>query len=104
MGWEQRKRGAGSYYYQSRRVGDRVRKVYRGGGVLGRLAAQLDDLKRLERKEENAREIEEKRRLEQRVLFLRELDEAAEVLIRAELLASGCHQHKGQWRRRKPGA
>lgn len=101
MGWEARKRGAGLYYYRSVRQGDRVKKEYCGGGRLGRLAAQLDKLERLQRKEEEDFWKEERERLERSAAFLHELEEAAKVLVRAHLLASGFHQHKGQWRRQR---
>jgi ribosomal protein S2 len=98
MSWETRQRG-GAYYTRSRWVDGRVVREYVGGGVIGRLAAQQDELERLQREQEAARRKEERERLERSVGFLRELDEAAEVLMRAELLASGCHKHKGEWRR-----
>ena len=97
MGWEER-RGR-PYYYRSVREGKRVRKEYGGGGALGQLLAQLDELKRLQRKEEEASWREEQERLERSAGFLRELEEAAEILIRAQLLADGFHKHKGEWRR-----
>ena len=90
MGWEER-RGR-LYYYRSVREGKRVRKEYGGGGALGQLLAQLDELGRLQRKEE-------RERLERSTGFLRELEEAAEILTRAQLLAAGFHKHKGEWRR-----
>ena len=101
MGWETRKGGTSRYYTRSRRKGGRVIREYIGGGVLGRLAAQLDELERQQREEETAYWREERERFEQNAAFVRELEEAAEVLTRAYLLASGCHQYKGQWRRRR---
>jgi hypothetical protein len=99
MGWEER--CGRPYYYRSVREGKRVRKEYVGGGTLGQLAAQIDELKRLQRKEEEASCKEEWERLERSAGFLQELEEAAEVLTRAYLLASGFHQHKGQLRRQR---
>jgi hypothetical protein len=101
VGWETRKRGVGSYYYRSVQSGDRVKKEYVGGGLLGQVAAKLDEAERLRKKEEVAYWKAERERLEESVAFLQELTEAAEVLTRAHLLASGCHQHKGQWRRQR---
>ena len=97
MGWEER-RGR-HYYYRSVREGKRVRKEYVGGGTLGQLAAELDELERLQRKEEEASCKEERERLERSAAFLQELEEAAEVLIRAQLLVAGFHKRKGEWRR-----
>ena len=97
MGWEER-RGR-SYYYRSVRVGKRVRKEYVGGGTLGQLAAELDELERLQREEEEVSWREERERLERSAGFLQELEEAAQILIRAELLVAGFHKRKGEWRR-----
>ena len=97
MGWEER-RGR-LYYYRSVREGKRVRKEYVGGGSFGQLLAQRDQLERLQRKEEEASWREERERLEQSAGFLQELEEAAEVLIRAQLLVAGFHKRKGEWRR-----
>ena len=74
-------------------------REYVGGGVLGRLTAQQDELDRLQKEEEAARRSEERESLERCAAFLRELEEAAEVLTHAELLASGCHKRRGEWRR-----
>ena len=97
MGWEER-RGR-LYYYRSVREGKRVRKEYGGGGALGQLIAQLDELERLQREEEEASWREEWDRLQRSAEFLRELEGAAETLSRAQLLADGFHKHKGEWRR-----
>jgi hypothetical protein len=97
MGWEER-RGR-LYYYRSVRKGKRVRKEYAGGGSLGQLAAQIDELERLQREEEEASWREEQERLQRSAGFLRELEEAAEILIRAQLLVAGFHKRKGEWRR-----
>ena len=101
MGLE--KRNGRVYYYKSRRDGEKVRKVYVGAGDFAHLAAKLDEAERLRRKEEVAYWKAERERLERDAAFLQELTEAAEVLVRAHLLASGFHQHKGQWRRRQRG-
>ncbi len=97
MGWEDRG-GCGPYYYRSVREGKLVRKVYQGGGVIGKLTAQSDEMRRQQREEEAARWREERERLEQSTAFLRELEEAAEVLVRAVLVARGYCKHKGEWR------
>jgi len=81
------------------REGKRVRKEYGGSGALGQLAAQIDELNRLQREEEEASCNEEQERLQRSAGFLRELEEAAEILSRAQLLAAGFHKHKGEWRR-----
>jgi hypothetical protein len=100
VAWETRKRG-GSYYTRSRRQDGRVIREYIGGGVLGRLAAQLDELERRRKEEEAAHWQAERESLTQSVGFLRELEEAAKILTRAEFLVSGYHKHKGEWRRQR---
>jgi hypothetical protein len=44
MGWER------GYYYRSRKVGGRVVREHVGRGPVAELAAQLDDIRREERK------------------------------------------------------
>ncbi len=95
------KRNGRVYYYKSRRDGEKVRKVYVGAGDFAHLAAKLDEAERLRREEEAAYWKAECERLERSGAFLQELEEVAEVLVRAHLLASGFHQHKGQWRRQR---
>src|SRR5215208_4009431 len=99
MGLE--KRNGRVYYYKSRRDGEKMRKVYVGAGDFAHLAAKLDEAERLRRKEEAAYWEAEREHLERSAAFLGELEEAAEVLVRAHLLASGFHRHKGQWRRQR---
>jgi hypothetical protein len=100
VGWETRKKGTGRYYTRSRREGGRVVREYIGGGVLGRLAAQIDEIERRQREEERAYWREERERLEQNAAFVRELEEAAEILSQAHLIAAGFHKRRGEWRRR----
>ena len=74
-------------------------RQYIGGGLLGQLLAQLDDLKRLQREEEEASWREEQERLQRSAGFLQDLEEASQILIRAQLLVAGFHKRKGEWRR-----
>lgn len=99
MGWETRH--GQSYYYRKARIGDRVISEYVGGGPASEYLAQLDAAGR----EEAARQYQQERqeRDEWRALE-RELDEvcdAIQTLTRAALLVSGCHRHKGTWRRQR---
>ena len=91
-------RGSNLYYYRKRREGSRVVSEYVGGGHVAALCAQLDAA---ERAEEKARRATERRG--------RETDEALDGLLEAigaalrtaaacELVAAGCHNHRGQWR------
>src|SRR5215204_2543171 len=102
MGWESRERGKRRYYTRSRWVNGRVVREYVGSGPAAEIAALEDEYKRQQREEEEAAFWkEEKERLEAGAAFLDELAEASEVLLRAHLLASGFHKHKGQWRRKR---
>ena len=101
VGWEQRERGAGSYYYRSVREGNRVKKEYIGCGVLGQIAALLDELQRRQKEEEAAYWNEERERFEEAAAFLEEVGSVADTLVRAHLIAHGFHNRRGQWRRRR---
>jgi hypothetical protein len=100
MAWEERGRG-GRYYYRSVRDGERVRKEYVGSGELAEILARGDALIRHQRAEERDRERAEVERLETLAAPVMDLDEAANVLVRAELVAAGYHRHRGQWRLRR---
>ena len=99
--WESRERG-GLYYTRSRKVNGRVIRKYMGGGLLGKLASQLDAEERRRREEEAAAWKEERRQMETLMAPVEELCDAAEVLVRATLLATGYHRHnRGEWRMRR---
>ena len=99
--WERRERG-GLYYTRSRKENGRVVREYVGGGVLGEIAALEDEYERRRREEEAALWKEERERLEALTAPLDELCEAAEVIARAALIASGYHRHnRGEWRKRR---
>jgi hypothetical protein len=99
--WERRERG-GLYYTRSRKEDGKVIREYVGGGVLGELAARMDAEERRLREEEKVSRREERERLDALVAPVEELCEAAEVIARAALIASGYHQHnRGEWRKRR---
>jgi len=93
------RRDGNLYYYRSVRDGEKVRKVYVGAGEFARLSAEGDILRRTDRKAQRAQEMAELGRLRALADPVLELVEAAEILARAYLIASGCHRHKGEWRR-----
>jgi hypothetical protein len=97
VAWE--RRGCNLYYYQSEREGGRVRKRYVGTGEEAELIAHADANLRLAREQRQAREGAELERLEALCAPLEELSEAADVLARAQLVASGYHRRKGEYRR-----
>jgi hypothetical protein len=99
--WERRTRG-GLYYTRSQKVNGKVVREYVGGGVLGEIAALEDEHERRRREEEAAFWKEEREHLEALAAPVEELCEAAEVIARAALIASGYHRHnRGEWRRRR---
>jgi hypothetical protein len=101
MAWEERERG-GRYYYKSERTEDgKVKKHYIGSGEVAELIAHADETRRRAREARHAREREELERAEALAAPVLEIDEAAEVLARAVLVASGYHRHKGEWRRER---
>jgi hypothetical protein len=90
MAWDK-----GRYYTRSRKVNGRVDREYVGTGWLAELAAQVDALEGQRRQEEQAR-------LEALDAPLSDLNDRADLLARAALLAAGYHQHnRGEWRRRR---
>jgi tRNA U55 pseudouridine synthase TruB len=98
------KRDGYLYYYRSVRDGEKVRKVYVGAGDLARIASESDTLRRTDQKATREREKAELEHLDTLAAPVLELSEAAEVLVRAHLIASGCHRHKGEWRRARGDA
>ena len=97
MGWEQR--GKGRYYYRKKRVGQRVMSEFMGTGSLADLYSDLDTVARIERcltRTEWAKQRMEASNLEAE---LKHLNEIISNLVRATLLVSGYHSHKGQWRK-----
>jgi hypothetical protein len=100
VAWE--RRGDGLYYYQSERENGRVRKRYVGRGEVAEMVAHADKTIRQSRKAKAQREREELERARGIALAGVDLDAAAEVLARAEMVAAGWHNHKGgEWRRRR---
>lgn len=87
------------YYYRSVRRGEKVRKVYVGSGELARIAHEGDILRRTGQQAERERQKAELEHLEALAAPVVELSEAAEILVRAHLIAAGYHRHKGEYRR-----
>jgi hypothetical protein len=98
MAWEKRERG-GPYYYRSIREGERVRKEYVGAGEIAETISHADETRRQAREAKRAREREELERMEALAAPALEIDQAADILARAHLVAAGYRRHKGEWRR-----
>jgi hypothetical protein len=103
MAWE--RRGGGTYFYHSYRVGGRVRKAYLGKGPAATLAVDMIDERRETRAAERAWLREELVRLEPQERTMAALEAGCDVLVAATLTAAGYHRHdRGVWRRRRgPG-
>ena len=99
MAWE--RRGGNLYYYQAERENGRVRKRYIGAGEAAELVAHADATIRRTRTERRKRAQAEIEEAEGLASMADELNDAAEILARAEMLAAGYHKRKGEWRRRR---
>jgi hypothetical protein len=98
MGWDK----GGRYYTRSRRLNGRMVREHVGGGEFGILAAQLDADEREKRLSERAAGRAEREELAVLDGPLNELNEIAELLAQAALVAAGYHQHnRGEWRKRR---
>jgi hypothetical protein len=96
MGWDK----GGRYYTRSRRENGRVVREYVGGGTVGQLAARMDAI--VQEKREADRALLKVQRDELAALDapLDELNELADLLVRAAQLAAGFRRHnRGEWRR-----
>jgi hypothetical protein len=103
MGLE--RRGGRSYYYTAERVGGRVVKCYIGSGRVAAIAAQFDAIRRQERDAEQAAVRRARDELAALDAAVTPLDELADLLARAAMLAAGFHRHhRGEWRRRREQA
>lgn len=99
MAWEER--NGRRYYYTKERVGSRVVSHYVGAGLIAPLCAQRDEEERAKKAAERAalrREIEKQDAIDARIDAVCKL---AEKLVTAALIASGYHQHKRQWRKKR---
>jgi hypothetical protein len=97
MGWDK-----GRYYTRSKKVNGRVVREYVGTGYVAELAAQLDAVERERKNLERAETHMGKLASEALDESLQELNDLAELLARAALVAAGFHRHKrGEWRKKR---
>jgi hypothetical protein len=98
MGWDKN----GRYYTRSKRVNGRVVREYIGGGRVGELTSQMDAIERDKREAERRAAQSEREQVAELDAPLDELNELADLLARAALLAAGYAQHKrGEWRKKR---
>jgi hypothetical protein len=97
VGWDK-----GRYYTRSKKINGRVVREYIGSGEEAELAAQVDAIKRTDREAEREARRVEKAELDALDAPLNELNDLADQLARAALMAAGFRQHKrGEWRKKR---
>lgn len=99
MGWEERK--GNWYYYQKRRIGERVVSEYIGRGELANLVARLDGIDRMRSEDKRRKMQSEQEELDTQKAQVYDVFTLIRSLTHAALLASNYHMHKGQWRKRR---
>jgi hypothetical protein len=99
VAWELR--GKKRVYYRSRRVGRKVHRIYLGGGAAAQKAAEKDAATRAKRAAERAALAAFQSQLADADRLVAEVQQGVDVLTEATLLASGFHEHHGQWRMRR---
>lgn len=101
MSWERRKRGGWYYTRTRRRDGRRVRE-YVGGGLVGFLAAEVDQLEREVRSQARCKALARISAARSHDASVDSLCAQVATMMRATLVLSGFHSHKrGEWRRRR---
>jgi hypothetical protein len=88
-------------YYRKERIGARVRSVYVAAGALGDAYAALDQVEREQRKAEQLDRRRARAAWEAEERDAEQLAAVARELERLALLATGHHQHKRTWRKRR---
>jgi hypothetical protein len=89
-----------SFYYRTVRVGGRAKKVYVGGGLVGRAAAEEDARRRAERQASQAARAGQRATLEHAQRLARRFQRECELLAEAALLTSGFHRpSRHPWRK-----
>lgn len=102
MGFEARRNG-NLYYYQKRRDGNRVVSEYGGSGKVADFAERRAEIDRRHKQQEREQARAERMSLIEIDKTLDTFGSMVDTLMTAELLMSGYHQHKRQWRRRRNG-
>lgn len=96
MGFESR--GSNTYYYRKFRVGARVVSRYVGRGDFGAICAHFDATERAEEKARRTAERKGREAGESLDELLDAIGAALRTAAACELVAAGCHSHKGEWR------
>ena len=97
MGWDK-----GRYYTRSKKVNGRVVREYIGSGIVAVCAAQIDAIDRVEKAERRAALRDEREQFDTLAAALMELDDLADRLAAAAMMAAGYHRHhRGEWRKKR---
>ena len=102
MAWE--RRGKQRFYYRSIKVRGRVKKIYFGKGPEAELAALAVERRREERTRRAARLQHQRECCREMEEVLGELNEELDQLTKGVLIAAGCTERDGQFKRRSGGA
>lgn len=94
-------RNGNVYYYLYQRDGDEVRKIYFGAGASARRSAAGDELKRVRKEARTEQERKDRKRMEALAAPVLKIEDVAQVLARAHLVAGGYRRVKGEWRMQK---
>jgi len=101
MAWE--KRHNNTYYYRKHRRPDgSVASQYLGRGPAAERAARLDQTARAQKRAQTRRWQQTKAEIQALETTVDDLLEQINLIRDAALLAAGCYQHKGQWRKKSP--
>ena len=99
MAWE--KRRGGLFYYRCTRVDGKVVKQYFGKGAHAEFIAEMDASQRATKQAARHAARREEVQLEKLIEPLEAFGRNLDILIQAELLRDGYHNHGGEWRRRR---
>ena len=94
-------RGNNRYYYRKRRIGGRVVSEYIGSGSHADIAALEDERARDDTEARRQALTQAEHEYSELVSPVDQFESLLMQLMRAELLAAGYHQHKGQWRKKR---
>lgn len=101
MAWELRGKKKKRFYYRSKRVGQKVHRIYLGSGEVAQKAAEKDAAAKAKRQADRMELAAFRAQLADVDRLVAQVQQGVELLTEAELLAQEFHQHRGQWRRRR---
>lgn len=103
MGVEARNKSGTLYYYRKRREGDRVISEYVGGGLVLDIEQKRAEIERQRKQAERERLKAERTSMADIDKALDSFSDMVDMLVEAELISMGFHQHKRQWRKKRNG-